>query len=275
MPNTTHIYIVGYPKSGNTWLARMLAKATRLQVESLDEAHPEVAADVNREIGGGTIQEHGSIFKLHDMPDDFVDRLARKTGNPQVKVIYIYRDIEDVFISSYLYFKKSGIEQYIENPWNPGKLLEPVWLARRIRWRIHMNRYLNAFIRQGYASGSVTYAQHLSAWFAYLNGRNSEHDHAITRYEILINDPVPELKRICDCIGFHEIKVGALENAVKSENFSSRKQEIEQASDSLTFGKEFNKRFLRSGKSGDHKRFLTESQARRLRDSARDIVSHP
>lgn len=275
MSETTHIYIVGYPKSGNTWLARMLAKATKLPVESLDDEHPEVAADVNRDICGDGRQEQGCIFKLHEMPANFEARLARKTGKHQIKVIYIYRDIEDVFISSFFYFKKSGCEQYIEKSGNPGNVSYPVWLARRIRWRIHLNRYLNSFVRQGYAKDSVTYAHHLSAWFAYLNGRNSEHSHAVTRYEDLINDPVPELKRICGCIGFHDLDASTLEDIVRSESFSSRKQEIEKVPNDLTFGKEFNKRFLRTGKSGDHKRFLTESQAKRLRESVRGIVSRP
>jgi Sulfotransferase domain len=271
----THIYIVGYPKSGNTWLARMLAKATGFPVKSSDDANPEVAADVNKAIENAGMHERGYVFKLHQTPNDFVKQLARENDQHKSKVVYIYRDIADVFISSFFYFKKSGIERYVEKPNNLLMFLNPIWLLQRIRWRVQLNRYLRSFIQYGYAKNSITYAGHLSAWFEYLKRCDGKVDYAVTKYEDLLNDPAHELKRICDKLGFHDLDLNLLGKISRSESFSSRKKDIEKTPDELTFGKEFNKRFLRSGKAGDHKRFLTYRQIMLLHATILDIESEP
>ena len=275
MSTISNIYVVGYPKSGNTWLARMVAKATQLPVSSSDDTHPEVAADVNKAIEDAVASRSGWVFKLHQMPDDFKQRLERDSVDRQIKVVYIYRDIPDVFISSFFYFKKGGVERYIEKPDNLLLFLNPVWLVRRLRWRFQLNRYLHAFIAHGYSRDSVTYAEHLSAWFEYLKRSDNGIEYAITKYEDLIDNPIQELERICGKIGFQDLDVGLLGEIARSESFSSRKKDIERTPDGLTFGKEFNKRFLRAGKAGDHKRFLTDHQISLLRGTTRSIGPEP
>ena len=269
----THIYVVGYPKSGNTWLTRMIARATRFPVKTPDGSQPEVAADVNREIERIKGVEEGSVFKLHEMPNIFEGRLIREAGKQDTKVVYIYRDVGDVFISSFFYFKHNGIERYIKKPSDFMSFFNPMWLAKRVFWRIQFNRYLGSFIHHGYNKEAVTYANHLSGWFAYLKSCDDKFDYAVTKYEDLIDDPVHELERICNRIGFHDLDIGLLESTVKSESFSDRKKAIERASDELTFGKEFNIKFLRTGKASDYKRFLTKGQAMRLQKAVQNIVN--
>lgn len=268
----THIYVVGYPKSGNTWLARMIAKATKIPVRPLDPSHLEVATDVNKEIERDGGLEEGGVFKVHEMPDDFDNRLTRDAGNHEAKLVYIYRDIEDVFISSFFYFERNVIDYerdaikcYVENSIDFTRMFDLEWWAKRIYWRTRLNRYLSSFLRHGYSKGTVTYANHLSAWFTYVEKFGRKFAHAVTKYEHLIDDPVHELRRIVDRIGFHELDMGILEKTVKSERFSERKRYIEETTDALIFGKEFNDRFLRAGKAGDHKQFLTSDQVMRLR----------
>ncbi|HEY6093487.1 MAG TPA: sulfotransferase domain-containing protein [Gallionellaceae bacterium] len=280
----TQIFVVGYPKSGNTWLTRMIAKATSIPVRALNSAHSEIAADVNKEIGSEGAMDAGGVFKLHDMPEDFESRLAQQADGEKAKIVYIFRDIEDTFVSSFFYFRRNAIksniskpdiEQYVEKGGGLKRVLNPTWLIRHIYWRLKLNQYLRSFIRYGYSKDAVTYADHLSSWFEYLKKNKDRFEFAVTRYEDLMNNPVPEMSKICTRLGYDNLSSEAIEAIVRSESFSNRKKAIENSSDQLTLGKEFNKKFLRSGKVGDSKRFLTNNQVARLQGTLKNLASRP
>ncbi len=89
---TTDIFLVSYPKSGNTWLRYILATAMKgkndFSFEELETIIPDVYQSKTK-INALTGQR---IIKVHEPLFDYFP-----------KVIYIYRDFRDVVVSYYHY----------------------------------------------------------------------------------------------------------------------------------------------------------------------------
>ena len=105
-----NIYVVGYPKSGCTWLTRLLTRALngRAVEYPMNKTGRDLAADVNKDIKGDSGYR---ISKIHFTPKQFKE----KFGNNQ-KIVYIQRNIYDVLVSSFFYFnnKEKDIDDYVK-----------------------------------------------------------------------------------------------------------------------------------------------------------------
>ena len=85
MKNKEPIYVVGFPKSGNTWLARLISETLDSNLapnNSID------AADFSENRKGKYI-----IFKQHT--DENISDISKSS------VIYIIRDVRDVLVSGF------------------------------------------------------------------------------------------------------------------------------------------------------------------------------
>lgn len=79
------IYVLGFPKSGNTWLARLLGEVTQSNILAEDLVN---TADNSSDREGDF-----AIHKEHVARDEQV--LLKE------QVVYIIRDIRDVLVSSF------------------------------------------------------------------------------------------------------------------------------------------------------------------------------
>ncbi len=105
------IYVVGYPKSGTTWLTRLLADILDSPAGNgmggLDEE--EIASDFNLQILKRDTKPKYKILKTHLL----IPHLKSLDTNLK-KIVYIERDFRDVLISSFFYQRENCDEKLLE-----------------------------------------------------------------------------------------------------------------------------------------------------------------
>ncbi len=95
------MYVVGYPKSGNTWCCYLLAYCLNSEYDDIDSPGIHPRGIYRKCVKGGLKhpsyqKELGKIMKTHrlKLPDERSE-----------KVIYLVRDARDVMVSFYFYMK--------------------------------------------------------------------------------------------------------------------------------------------------------------------------
>jgi Sulfotransferase domain len=244
----TVMWIVSYPKSGNTWV-RFLTCNLVYGLQDSAAALNNLAPDIHEFSAIPSAPTALTFVKTH-FPFSSALPLAANTA----AAIYVVRDPADVMLSNFHYYQRSGtgiepsahaLGQYVDQ-----------YLAARgdPRW-IH--------------SQMGTWDDHVRSW---LDGSQSFPVLAL-RYEDLLADGLGGAQKLCTFLGLsrtpHEI-----EQAVAGASFR-RMQEIEEA-DIRTqsvgiFYKPYLKsaigsgrRFMRSGTAGEAARMLTPEQRQRV-----------
>ena len=105
---STDVFIVSYPKSGNTWVRFMLANAMENELEvtmrNINDYVPGIynfREQINASFGIRYIKTHDPFFDCYP------------------KMVYIYRDYRDVLISFYYYLRrrddyKGDLDQFVK-----------------------------------------------------------------------------------------------------------------------------------------------------------------
>lgn len=250
-----NIYVVGYPKSGNTWLTRLLARCLKISVadKAMDDRTVEIASDINKDIELTNCS--AKILKIHYLPAQFTDKIDK---NPKY-IVYLYRDIRDVLVSSFFYYKYHGERRYALNKFLPEYFINPISIMRWVKTRYEFNKFVSLFIEKGLGKFGV-WNQHVSQWRKYLY-ENKQLYHCIVSYEDLLFNTEKELKRIIRELDLAFDDYNHMKKCIIEESFQIRKNKLLNAEEhSVTFGKKFNVRFLRKGEHGDWKHFLTTNQ---------------
>ncbi|MFW5886400.1 MAG: sulfotransferase domain-containing protein, partial [Bacteroidota bacterium] len=120
------IYIVGYPKSGNTWLTRLVGDTLNSPTGS---AYGKHQADLATE--GWNRPGKYIVLKSHHSQKDKPEFITT-----QSKIIYIYRDFRDVLISGFFHHYRID-ESYIlqTDPTNNRSFYQKMW---QILFRVEM-----------------------------------------------------------------------------------------------------------------------------------------
>lgn len=244
--NLTKVIIVGYPKSGNTWLTRLVAEIIGCPVAGfLNESfNKEVAIEGNERV---SLYE---CYKAHQALPELEEIMCSNPG--QYKIIYIYRDPRDVVISSSKFFKV------------PLSRLEK-WLSKnRVLVKIGQ---LTKCIKSDkadlkYFTNGILYGCNANLWLQtpwrnhveqYLDSPNI---HSIS-YEELRSNPVKVASSICDFLGF--VRDGEyLNQCIERQSFDRRKAEFSRS------GETSKAKFMREGRSGAWKNNLPETLASRI-----------
>jgi hypothetical protein len=256
MPTT---FIIGFPKSGNTWLVRMIARALNIHAEAFPtpDRTRDPAADVNVEID---TNDDDRVVKLHYTPKDFTDVY----GSPdEGRFIYLKRNPLDVMVSGFFYFCYRGEERFaLANP-EVRFLMNPRYLLKHLHARRKFNDWVKVFCKQG-ISVYGTWPAHVRRWEEFFDSHPNLCV-AYTTYEDLRENTVGELDRILTSITGVKSTAERIKAAVSAEEFLKRKKCIEESAGEITYGKEYNLKFLRSGMVGDYARFATKRQCDKLR----------
>lgn len=252
------LYIVGYPKSGNTWVTRLIADALRAYVldEVMGPGH-DVACEINDRLQFDCKQKL-KVAKIHYPPNMFFDRVC---ANPKY-IVYVYRDFRDVANSAFFYWNRKHSKSNMN-----GNMLS------KLRYRV-LQRPLLLYRYRVFVNGL---AENTNEWFSKYVGHWSEHTqmwqeylisdervrHASVSYESLWKDPVGVLGSLFDTLGFAgRYSTNCLKEAVDRESFEGirsyygKRCETEQGKENITF--------LRKGSPQDWQNYFTRALGLRV-----------
>lgn len=252
------IYVVGFPKSGNTWLTRLLADVLRARVRSKDMRNNiEVASDVNERLFLPKKTEY-EIAKVHLIPDFF---LKEVDPEPQ-RIVYIFRDIRDVAISAFFYWNKNYQEDDVRTSSFSSLFSNgPRALFDYYRYR----RKLLCYIRnlcigniEWFKKNTGIWSEHISKW-RNISRQLTDVRFVFISYEELRHNPSRALLYILSTLNLPEPTHRRLEVAIERQSFKRLKKYFrEETTDArIPFGRQFNLKFLRKGSVGDWKNFLS------------------
>jgi hypothetical protein len=226
---TTDIIIVGYPKSGNTWITRLVAELVGCPVVGfLNSDHHEIAREgLERESNFRCYKSHHQAYEL-----DEIDIKSKK-------IIYVLRDPRDICLSGSAYF-------VIERWPFLGRLFSDYPKMYRIykginkliisRSKYRIKRMAEAII---YGSREVHWWVRVS-WAAHYKPY-LEKNTFFVKYEDLLSNTKEECERIIDFLGIQRTDA-QINAAIEKQSFKNKKKEF------LKKGQQKKANFLRTGR---------------------------
>ena len=235
------IVVVGYPKSGNTWLTRLTAELIGCPANGyLTSDHNDFAKE------GTERSSDYSCFKSHHQ----LHELEKEVNLDESHVIYVVRDPRDVAVSGASYFriKPAGLVGAVVGcvPMGPNlygsisKAISPesYRIKHTVQAILHGSDRVHHWCR-------IPWKQHYMPYW--------ERGVLFVQFEDLLNSPETQCKRILDYVGL-ERSDEQIEEAVGSQSFAKRKVEFSED------GEWRKARFMRKGKSEQWKQKLTNQQ---------------
>ncbi len=234
------IYLVSYPKSGNTWLRFLLSNAIKLHYQ------------INREVNFFTIQEiipgAGASrniracgpFGMYDFPRILT---THNSYNPfYLRVVFLVRDPRDVIVSHYHYA-----------------------ISRK---SISSNWDLSRFVREK-NYGPEAWLKHTKTWYS-PRTVNPAQRIVLFKYEDFLKNPIDELKRITELFGISVSEV----NLEKAVELSSKKSMRLSESKHMSTARVANQKssFVRKGEATKGAE-LSNSDREYIEDVTREVAS--
>lgn len=174
------LFIVSYPKSGNTWISMMVAELlTGVRISGYSHLQSTVLS-VNSPRARCVAQRRSKsrIFTSH-VP-----------YRPEMRrVIYVVRDPRSVAVSAWYYVRKKG--------------LAPLGLE--------FPRFLRDFLQQRHWSQFGSWRENVGSW---VGARNNTPGFLLLRYEDARSNPLATLERVADFCGA-QAGTGTLEQVVE------------------------------------------------------------
>lgn len=250
------IYIIAYPKSGSTWLKRLVG-------EILDSPAGHISKDIGFEQMDEGVEKKGNykILYSHYSKIDKPRKIDEKS-----KIIYIVRDFRDVVVSAFFHHYRIDenlvlLKKYCD--------YDTMISIKRLFWRgIIFNLEMAKLIRYWASiAGGKTCLDFLKKiltlrWFKDLKGSgvgrwdkhvlywsNYSENVAVIKYEDMLKMPLETV-----IYSFKKINVPYNEDvivtAIKNQLFSEKKKKF------ASLGLNEESAFMRKGINGDYKRFL-------------------
>ncbi|MCU0527800.1 MAG: sulfotransferase domain-containing protein [Elainella sp. Prado103] len=218
------IFLVSFPKSGNTWVRFLIANAIKLHYGiqrdvnffTIQDIIPDVQLNNNiRSSGPFGIAELPRIIKSHS---EYHPKYQR--------VILIVRNPQDALISYFYYLNSLGI---ISDDWT-----------------------LSQFVRSNF--GAKAWNKHAQSWLQTKQGQYIR----IFKYEDFLADPVQQLAQVMNLLGL-SITSEVLEKAVYLSSFENMKK-LEQQTMSTRLLETQKTAFVRQGKATGGKELAEADQ---------------
>jgi aryl sulfotransferase len=244
----TVVWIVSYPKSGNTWVRWLVCNLVFGPQDSA-AALNSMAPDLH-ELGSQLAPPTAPVF----MKTHFPYSAALPQASHTAGAIYLVRDPGDVMLSNFHYSRRSG-RSAAENRGELDQYVDQYLAARGDpRWiKSHMG----------------TWDEHVRSWLL------TQHPFPVLpiRYEDLLSDPLKGARQICSFLGLTRT-ADEIQRAVAGASFR-RMREIEEqdirARNVGIFYKPYLQqsidaglRFMRAGQAGEAAQALTAKQRQRL-----------
>lgn len=214
----TEILVVGFPKSGNTWLTRLLSAALDWPVRGIGAARPLAEQGEDHKDGHVIRQLH--LLPKHEgprlgaVPHQYTLNIDAVNGHH--KIVHIIRDPRDVAVAVDHYWGIKNLHRTITGVLATGE--HPLW-----------------------GCGWIEYVE---AWRAVALPVIE------TRYERLHEDAAGELARILNQCGLSAAK--PISDVVEQESFAKRRALIAgEAGEKMSHGKGSQLNNMRAGRVGD------------------------
>lgn len=243
----SRVIVCGYPKSGNSWVTRLVAEILRCPVVGYwcePFSNEESMEGVDRESAFRCFKSHHSRGQLRHTLSLY--------GNGSERIIYVHRDPRAVVVSAAHYFRFRPARATVQ------KLLlgYPGVSAFYGRFFQSRKRSLDVALR-GVVNGTDLWPWMGISWGEHVQGFPREQGVLHLAYEDLREDSPGEARRIAEFLGCERTD-DELESAVEAQRFERKKQELKAA------GKRRQARLLRRGDVDSWKKELSEGQLRYL-----------
>lgn len=255
------VYIVGFPKSGNTWLTRLLADCLRAPVLPrgvLDG--PEQAAEVNELLGVKPWEAELILTKAHILPQD----LVKHANIPVQKVAYVYRDFRAVCVSAFFYWNNVDQDLSALLPIHRLFSLSASEVIGHIKARVQLHRYVLALSRNQidwFKRWTGPWSAHVATWQSFGAADKNIHFVAIS-YEKLLENPFSSLCHVVRSLGVPWPGIDRVRQAIERQSFSATRARLQARSNQGTDAN--HTKLLRKGNAFDWQRYISTSLDRRI-----------
>jgi hypothetical protein len=233
------VFLVSFPKSGNTWTRFLLANL-------IHPGEPATFANIHLLIP----EPSGTSNRDFDrMPDPRIIKSHECFDPRYPRVIYIVRDPRDVVLSQYHYHRK----------------------LKRIADDSPLETFVTRFLA-GETCPHGSWGQNVATWLATSEGSPR---FLVLRYEDMIADTARELSKITAFLGM-SVRPGQIDRAVELSSAQRMRQmeatQTEQCD--LTKGSRKDLSFVRAAGAGGWRAELPPSQVARLESAWGPIMQH-
>ncbi|MGA7402962.1 MAG: sulfotransferase domain-containing protein [Candidatus Sulfotelmatobacter sp.] len=240
------IFLVSYPKSGNTWtrflLGNLMNTDCRITFANVERKVPDIYGASKKTL---KTTPRPRLLKSHECFDPRYHR-----------VVYVVRDPRDVAISAYHYDRKCrnisdefSIEAYITTRFMRTDEYFGTWGDHAGSWLVNSkNIFQISRLKNGFLGTTGSWGDNVMSW---LGARGHDREFLLVRYEDLLEDTQSEMTRIAEFLGL-QASAAQISKAVDlSSAENMRKLEAAQT-DQWATTKESRKDipFVRSAKSG-------------------------
>jgi hypothetical protein len=228
----TEILVVGFTKSGNTWLSRLLSDALDWPVRGINGARPLSEQGEDHRDGHVIRQLHlypdasGSHYSA--VPHQYTLNTDKVTEHH--KIVHIIRDPRDVAVAINYYWGIKNLQRVITKVMATGE--HPLW--------------------------GCGWVQYVEAW------RTTHVPVVETRYEWLHADTLLELQRILDRFELRAVK--PLGEVIERQSIDVKRKDIVENGEHLAHGKGAQLTNLRAGRVGDWRQEFSEEDIEAFAD---------
>lgn len=233
------IIIVGYPKSGTTYMSRLTAELVDCPVEGFlyNSKHNEIA------IEGKNRKSNFGVYKAHQQ----LNELKEEDIN-NAKIIYVVRDPRDVALSGRHFFTANLISKN-RNNFFINKINK--WSRKIFKLQIQRIK-INQLVLYGNGAVhhwcKVPWKKHWKPYF-------EREDVLKIKYEDILQFPLEETKKILDFIGIERSESERLK-AIENQSFAKVKKKFTKENDPRKL------KLLRKGKMAQWKSNFSEKEKR-------------